>query len=205
MSESNRMDLNSLHHTVLRETEDDSVQELDPDFYRDLSEFIGGLRRQEFDGVEGKIKESMIEMAKELTSTLLRVRLDKISGASRGGLAADDGDGGDADGTRQQQQLGHLLDEEKFILDSKEDLAERTEMVLSAMIDGRSKFLESLSQGHKTRRILIRFRVDIDELVGADLEKYGPFKAEDIATVPYENAQALISNGMATKIRWEED
>ena len=30
---------------------------------------------------------------------------------------------------------------------------------------------------------------DFQGLRGADLEKYGPFKVEDIATIPYENAQ----------------
>ena len=38
----------------------------------------------------------------------------------------------------------------------------------------------------------------------ADLEKYGPFNAEDIATIPYENAQALIVKNIATKVRWED-
>ena len=42
------------------------------------------------------------------------------------------------------------------------------------------------------------------EIIGVDLEKYGPFKTEDIATIPYENAQALISKNIATKVRWED-
>ena len=66
-------------------------------------------------------------------------------------------------------------------------------MILSATINGKSKFLESLAQNHKTKKIVIRFLKDVDEIVGADLEKYGPFKTEDIATVPYENAQALVA------------
>lgn len=185
MSESNQIDINSLHHIVLRETEDDSVLEMDPDFYRNLSEFIGNLRKQEFDGAESKIKDTMIEMATELTSLLIRIRLDKITKSS-------------------DTQFGNLLDEEKFILDSQEEQSERIEMVLSATINGKSKFLESLSQNHKTKKVVIRFLKEADELVGADLEKYGPFKTEDIATIPYENAQALISKNIAAKVRWED-
>ena len=49
-----------------------------------------------------------------------------------------------------------------------------------------------------------RFVKEFEEIVGVDLEKYGPFKPEDIATIPNENAQALISNGIALKIRIEE-
>jgi len=185
MSESNQININSLHHIVLREIENDSLIEIEPNFYRDLSDFIGNLRKQEFDGVESKIKDTLIEMATELSTLLIHVRLDKISNSS-------------------DFEIGYLLDEEKFILDSKEEQKERIEMILSATINGKSKFLESLAQNHKTKKIVVRFLNEVDEIVGADLEKYGPFKTEDIATIPYENAQALIGKNIATKIRWED-
>jgi len=185
MSESNPIDIHSLHHTVLRETENDSILEINPNFYRNLADFIGNLRKQEFDGIENKIKNTMIEMVTELTSLLIQIRLDKISKTS-------------------DLEISYLLDEEKFILDSQEDQRERIEMILSATINGKSKFLESLAQNHKTKKIVIRFLNEVDEIVGADLEKYGPFKTEDIATIPYENAQALISKNVATKVHWED-
>ncbi len=171
MSESNQIDINSLHQTVLLETENDSILEIDQNFYRNLSDFIGNLRKQEFDGVESKIKDVLIEMATELTSLLIHIRLEKISKS-------------------EDIQFENLLDEEKFILDSQEEQRERIEMILSATINGKSKFLESLAQNHKTKKIVIRFLKEVEEIVGADLEKYGPFKTEDIATIPYENAQA---------------
>lgn len=185
MSESNTVDIHSLHHTVLRETENDSILEINPNFYRNLADFIGNLRKQEFDGIENKIKNTMIEMVTELTSLLIQIRLDKISKTS-------------------DLEISYLLDEEKFILDSQEDQRERIEMILSATINGKSKFLESLAQNHKTKKIVIRFLNEVDEIVGADLEKYGPFKTEDIATIPYENAQALIAKNIATKVHWED-
>ena len=185
MSESNQIDMNSLHNTVLRETENDSLLEIKPNFYQNLSDFIGNLRKQEFDDVENKIKDTMIEMVTELTSLLIHIRLEKISNS-------DDFD------------ISYLLDEEKFILDSLDEQNERTEMILSATINGKSKFLESLAENHKIKKIVIRFLDNVDEIVGADLEKYGPFKAEDIATIPYENAQALIAKNIATKVRWED-
>ncbi len=185
MSESNQIDINSLHHMVLRETENDSILEIDQNFYINLSDFIGNLKKQEFDGIENKIKDTMIEMATELASLLIQIRLDKISHYSH-------------------LEIGNLLDEEKFILDSQEEKKERTEMILSATINGKSKFLESLAQNHKTKKVVIRFLDEVDEILGADLEKYGPFKTEDIATIPYENAQALITKNIATKVHWED-
>jgi len=185
MSETNEIDINYLHATVLREIETDSILEVDPNFYRNLSDFIGNLKKQEYDGIESKIKQSLIEMASELASLFLHVRLEKTI---------------NSDG----MEYTNLLDEEKFILDSEEQKRERTEMIYSATINGKSKFLESISQNHKTKTVVLRFLKDVEEIVGVDLEKYGPYKTEDIATLPYENAQALITKKAATKIHWED-
>ncbi len=185
MSESSQIDIHSLHHAVLHEIENDSLLEIDPNFYRNLANFIGNLQKQEFDGVENQIKDTMVEMITELTSLLIEIRLDKISKSSN-------------------LEISHLLDEEKFIFDSQEEQKERTEMIVSATINGKSKFLESLAQNHKTKKIVIRFLHEVDEIVGVDLEKYGPFNAEDIATIPYENAQALIAKNVATKVHLED-
>jgi len=185
MSESNEISVNSLHSLVLRETESDTIQEIESNFYRNLSDFLGNLKKQEFDGIENKIKQSLIDMVSELTTLFLHTRLEKTMNS----------DGID---------FTNLLDEEKFILDGEEQKRERTEMILSATINGKSKFLESISQNHKTKTIVLRFLKEVDEIVGVDLEKYGPFKPEDIATLPYENAQALITKKAATKIHWED-
>ena len=71
-------------------------------------------------------------------------------------------------------------------------------------LNGKSKLLEITSTKHKTKPVTVRFVKGFDEIVGVDLEKYGPFKPEDIATIPNENAQSLISNGIALKVRIEE-
>lgn len=185
MSGSNEIDIGILHTTVLREVENDSLQELKPNFYQSVSEFLGDLKKQEFDGVQDKIKDSMISMTTELVSLLINARIHKVS-------------------RLKNHEVGNLLDEEKFIFDAYEQQHERTELILSATIHGRSKFLESVSQKHKTRLVPVRFLQGIDEIVGADLERYGPFKVEDIATIPYENAQALIAKNAAAKVSWED-
>ncbi len=76
-------------------------------------------------------------------------------------------------------------------------------MIINATINGKIKLLESISKKHKTKPVVVRFIKEMDEMVGADLEKYGPFKTEDIATIPYENAKALISKNIAVKVRLE--
>ena len=84
---------------------------------------------------------------------------------------------------RKNSTFSNLLDEEKYVLDSEEERLERTELVLSAMLNGKSKLLESISESHKTKSLTVRFLQDVDQFVGANLEKYGPFKSEDLATI----------------------
>ena len=183
MSELESLDLKNLHVIVLQEFQTEEIQELNPDFFRNLSNFIGNLKNEEYDGIENKTKTHMIKIATTLTELLISKRLEKLSSESSYSI---------------------LTDEEKFIFDSNDEMNERKDMIISGIINGKSKFLETTSTKHKTRPVTVRFVKEFDEIVGVDLEKYGPFKPEDIATIPNENAQALISNGVALKVRIEE-
>ena len=185
MSGSKEMDINSLYLIVLRETENESIQEIDPNLYTLISDFIGKLKREEYDNIEAKIKDELVNITTNLITLLLNIRLSKAKNSER-------------------LDFGNLLDEEKFVLDGEEELRERTEMILSATLNGRSRVLETISQKNKTRSLVIRFLKEIDQIVGADLEKYGPFNPEDVATLPYENAQALIAKKIAMKVRLED-
>ena len=183
MSELESLDLKNLHVIVLQEFQTEEIQELNPDFFRNLSNFIGNLKNEEYDGIENKTKSNMIIIATSLTELLINKRLEKMS---------------------TESSYSILTDEEKFIFDSNDEMNERKDMIISGIINGKSKFLETTSTKHKTKPVTVRFVKEFDEIVGVDLEKYGPFKPEDIATIPNENAQALISNGVALKVRIEE-
>ena len=132
-----------------------------------------------------KPKIEIISTATNLTELLINKRLQKISKSPTTSYSI-------------------LSDEEKFVIDSNDEMNERKDMIISGIINGKSKFLETTSTKHKIKPVTVRFVKEFDEIVGVDLEKYGPFKPEDIATIPNENAQALISNGIALKIRIEE-
>ena len=185
MSSIESLDLKNLHIIVMQEFQTDSPQELGTDFFKNLSNFIGKLKNEEYDGIEKKTKNEILLTATTLTDLLINKRLKKISNSST-------------------IPYNILTDEEKFVIDSNDEMNERKDMIISGIINGKSKFLETTSTKHKTKPIAVRFVKEFDEIVGVDLEKYGPFKPEDIATIPNENAQALISNGIALKIRIEE-
>jgi DNA replication factor GINS len=49
--------------------------------------------------------------------------------------------------------------------------------------------------------ILVRFLTDHPQLVGVDLKTYGPFRADDLAMLPAENARLMIRKNQAEPIR----
>ena len=126
MSSLPKIDVNLLYTFLKNEFEDNSIQKVDSNFYQKTAEFIGNLKNQEYDGVEAKIKNAMVEMTTEMASLFLKIRLEKaiLVGSNK----------------------PHLLAEEKYILDSQKEMEERKETILSRILNGKSKLLESNEQ-----------------------------------------------------------
>lgn len=161
-----------LHEMVLREAENDPLQELDPETYRATSRFLEAMHRDKYDNIEGKVNTALIPMTRTLISLLLKIRLEKGDGAN-------------------------LLDEEKFILDAEDATRIRRAKILDGVLEGRPKLLESITGSHKTGLVAVLFLKGMDKIVGTDMKGYGPFRAEDIAVIPRENARALATKKIA--------
>jgi DNA replication factor GINS len=46
----------------------------------------------------------------------------------------------------------------------------------------------------------VRFLKPIPAIIGGDMKTYGPFAAEDVASVPAENARILVKQGLAVVV-----
>ena len=123
MSEQNEISVNYLHRLALQELETDTVQEIDSDLYNSISKFLKNLKNEKLGGIEGKINQTMIDMITDITSTLLKLRLEKA--------------------TLGNSNTSVLLDEEKYILDSKAEMAERMETILSGILKGEPHNLDT--------------------------------------------------------------
>jgi len=123
MSEQNKININSLNALILQEAETDSVQEIDSDLYNSISELIKNLKNEEYDGIKAKINQAMIKMVTDTTSALLKLRLEKAS--------------------LEKSNQSVLLDEEKYILDSRKEMAERKEAILSGILNGKPHSLDN--------------------------------------------------------------
>jgi len=117
MSEQNEINIKNLHILVLRESETDVIQEIDSNLYNSISELIKNLKSEEYDGIKAKINQAMINMVTDTTSALLKLRLEKA--------------------VLEKPNQSVLLDEEKYILDSRKEMAERKETILSGILNGK--------------------------------------------------------------------
>ena len=106
----------------MQESESDTIQEIDSNLYNSVSKFIKNLKSKEYDGVEAKINQAMISMITDTTSALLKLRLEKA--------------------ILENSNQSILLNEEKYILDSKKEMLERKETILSGILNGKPHSLD---------------------------------------------------------------
>ena len=122
MSEQNKININYLQTLVLQESESDTMQEIDSNLYNSISELIKNLKSEEYDGIKAKINQAMISMITDTTSALLKLRLEKA--------------------ILENSNQSILLNEEKYILDSKKEMLERKETILSGILNGKPHSLD---------------------------------------------------------------
>ena len=123
MSEQNEINIKNLHILVLRESETDVIQEIDSNLYNSISELLKNLKSEEYDGIKAKINQVMINMVTDTTSALLKLRLEKAA--------------------FKNSSQSVLLDEEKYILNSRKEMAERKETILSGILNGKPHSLDN--------------------------------------------------------------
>ena len=122
MAEQNKININYLNTLALQESETDTIQEIDSNLYNSISDLIKNLKSRGYDGVNEKINQAMIKMISDTTSVLLKLRLEKA--------------------TLESSNQSVLLDEEKYILDSKKEMLERKEVILSGVLNGKPHSLD---------------------------------------------------------------
>jgi DNA replication initiation complex subunit (GINS family) len=57
-----------------------------------------------------------------------------------------------------------------------------------------------MQKNQMEKMVTVSFLRPLGEIIGFDLNKYGPFKAHDVAELPAANAEVLISNGDARRV-----
>jgi len=175
----------------LRERREEELQALPPSFYQEAGDYIRRLREElrmlERGTMRTRITERERENAERMIEGLFRLRLRKIIYTLLSG------------GEVERERL--TAEESRFLLEVKRALSEHQESLKSIL---RGQIPEVKARPRKRSGFkVIRILEHIPAIIGIDLKTYGPFKPEDVAAIPAENAENLIRRGLAVEIEEE--
>ena len=205
----------TLFELLQREKERADLQRLEPTFFSDTISYIKDKKKiveAKSDSVfaidEKKKTERQLENIYKILKELYERREKKIIS-----LALDK--------SRTKSNLidtTALLREEKVVFDAIAELLDNyRESILYSILNEKMPFMQQF-QGNQDKKPktdfttalelkrqtrLVRFTYPVPKFVGPELEEYGPFGEEDIANLPTEVADVLISKSKAEEIKEE--
>ena len=177
-----------LYEAWLRERENSDVQTLTKDFFSRLAQYVKKLKEESRMLDEKSIRARLLlqeaKNAKKLSEELMRFRYEKLVKKTMAG---------------DQIARESLTAEEEKLYGEIVISAESYENFLKGVLSGNSSIFKTEIEEKPKKRVL-RFLREVPAIIGADMKSYGPFKPEDVASVPAENAKILIKQGLAAEV-----
>jgi len=168
-----------------KETEKE-IQRLPRNFYAKIAAYIKKTKQEnrmlDKKTRKAKLLESELKNVKIMAGDLFELRYKKLQEKA---LA------------RETITRDALTEEEERLYRKVLPLAEAYHAFSKDILRGH---LSNINKDAKQTMIVLRFVHEIPALVGVDMKTYGPFEAEDIATLPPENARVLIKQGVAIEV-----
>ena len=166
-----------------REFHSPELQQLRPGFFKDLSSYIRRLREAQHNldtkSLKSLVIEDEIARLEQLVTQLLDRRLNKLSSRP------------------DQVQSSELESLEKEANQTLSGLTRDYDRMKKDLVQGRQP---SIARSKDGEFVLVRFEKDVPSVMGVDLKTRGPFRREDVAKLPRENAESLISQRAAVEI-----
>ncbi|MFZ0894574.1 MAG: hypothetical protein WAZ77_08745 [Candidatus Nitrosopolaris sp.] len=176
--------------------------------YPKIATALENLQVYGCDGIEARIRDTLVELISTAIRFLLEIRhikmLDqqsKIASSASSFSAASTPTTTTTTTSAAAIDYSKLTEEEKYILDAEKESERRRNDILLAITKGRPKVLESISKRVRSKYIVIRFLEPMEQFMGVDMKRYGPFRREDVAVLPFENARSLIENNHAMEVQ----
>lgn len=137
--------------------------------------------------ISKQINSELITMITKLTSLLFILRCKKIFNSSKS--------------SPESFEYSNLTDEEKYVFFGNREREKRIDIILKMLLDGKPKTLEKIVSSVNENFVIVRFLDSMDQFVGVNMNKYGPFKKDDVAILPFENARPILESNKAVEIR----
>jgi DNA replication factor GINS len=177
---------NELNEIWKRELESDELENLPPDFYSKIADYMRKLKEEsrmlDKRTVKASLLKKEIQNVKRMLNNMFRTRYKKIVRKAAKG---------------EKIQSNVLTVEEEKIYAGFSSLAETYWSFAKNIIRG---YVPKVDVGQEHKRTVLRFLKDVPAIIGADMKVYGPFKVEDVASLPIENAKVLVKQGLTEKV-----
>jgi len=177
---------NELNEVWKRELENDELERLSLDFYSQIADYLRRLKEESRMLDKRTVKASLLKKemqnVKRMVHDLIRARYKKLIRKAVKG---------------EKIQSNVLTVEEEKIYVGFSSLAETYWSFAKSILRG---YVPKVDVGQEHKRAVLRFLKDVPAIIGADMKTYGPFKVEDVASLPIENAKILIKQGLAEKV-----
>jgi DNA replication factor GINS len=177
---------NELNEVWKRELENDELERLSLDFYSQIADYLRRLKEESRMLDKRTVKASLLKKemqnVKRMVHDLIRTRYKKLIRKAVKG---------------EKIQSNVLTVEEEKIYVGFSSLAETYWSFAKSILRG---YVPKVDVEQEHKRAVLRFLKDVPAIIGADMKTYGPFKVEDVASLPIENAKILIKQGLAEKV-----
>ncbi|MDH5440971.1 MAG: hypothetical protein OEZ48_02290 [Candidatus Bathyarchaeota archaeon] len=175
-----------LYEAWRKEKESEEIQALSRDFFAQLTDYISKIKEEgrmlDEKTLRGRLLLQEREKVLRLTEELVRARYGKIMLLVSAGKIVP--------GTSLTEQEMSLY--EKTLPSTESYLG-----VLESISLGR---LSKVEEKAKSKNVVVRILKEIPAIIGVDMRTYGPFRPEDVASLPVENARILIEEEAAEEI-----
>jgi len=188
------MNRDELYRIWKTEKSQEALQRLPPSFYVEVRKLLSDCRASSVatgqDRTQRAIAEKEFKILQRLSTEIAKTRMRKTVAAILSGQGI---------GTEVYAQ-----EEAEFAKIVATHVGEYYRFVDELRLGGLSSEEKAPSGPAEVRLEVVRFLSDFPAIIGVDLKTYGPFKSEDIATLPVENASALVNQGVVKQVRFSE-
>jgi DNA replication factor GINS len=173
-------------------------QSIPLDFYLNISNLISKLKNNtaekdledentkiKTEKISNQIKNNLIDLFIESVTLLFICRCKKTFNINK---------------TEETFDFSNLTNEEKYVFYGNKEREYRINIVLNTLFDGKPRTLEKIVSSINENYIIVRFLDSMEQFVGVNMNKYGPFKKDDVAILPFENARSIIENNKVIEI-----
>ena len=197
------MNIEEIFNTLKREIQLTSgPQSIQPTFYQNVAIMIYKLKnspiekkeegkentkmeKENVDKISCQIKNNLLDLFIKSVTLLFIYRCKKTF---------------NIDKIRETFDYSNLTDEEKYVFYGNREREHRINIILNMLFEGKPKTMEKIVSSINQNYVVLRFLDSLEQFVGINMNKYGPFKKDDVAILPFENARSIIENNKAIEI-----